>query len=172
MRDDQRMVPGEFARLDAFGNVSRGQMQQILSQLRIDNPVAGSNRAMQQRPAPINPGRNATKTYGPDAVWASRRIRAAYAKARGAFVAFTNGRGSLRPGIYQAEGRGFGRAGYGTSGRIRPVLIFVTKAQYEAGRFDFHYVARLTVEKQMSMQVNAAVQDHIRRLVERNANPL
>ena len=169
MRDDQRMVPGEFARLDAFGNVSRGQLQQILSQLRIDNPVLGSNRAMVRRTAPINPGRGASKKYGREAVAASRKIRAAYSNAGGAFVAFPNGTRRLLPGIYQAEGRSFGRLGYGASGRIRPVLIFVSKAQYEAGRFDFHYVARLTVDRQLAAQVDVAVQEHLRRLSERNA---
>jgi hypothetical protein len=45
MRNDQRAVPGQAAKLDAFGNISVGQIVQILSQLRLE-AGGGSNRAM------------------------------------------------------------------------------------------------------------------------------
>ena len=45
-----RVVPGAGARLDAYGNVSRGQVIQVLSQLRLQL-VAGTNRSMSQRTA-------------------------------------------------------------------------------------------------------------------------
>jgi hypothetical protein len=34
-------IPGQAARLDAYGNISRGQVQQILSGLRVSESVAG-----------------------------------------------------------------------------------------------------------------------------------
>ncbi len=45
-----RVLPGAGARLDAYGNVSRGQVIQVLSQLRLQL-VAGSNRNMSERSA-------------------------------------------------------------------------------------------------------------------------
>lgn len=45
-----RVVPAAGARLDAYGNVSRGQVIQVLSQLRLQL-VAGTNRSMSERTA-------------------------------------------------------------------------------------------------------------------------
>ncbi len=53
MRDGDRAVPGQAAKLDAYGNISRGQIIQILSQLGIESGP-GSNRAM----ARVLPGDN------------------------------------------------------------------------------------------------------------------
>lgn len=74
-------VPGAGARLDAFGNMSRGQIIQILSQLRI-TLVAGTNRNM--------------------AVAARKQI-AAQRKAGGRFFVVKPGTGKLKPGVYQRE---------------------------------------------------------------------
>lgn len=73
-------VPGQGARLDAYGNMTRGQVVQILSQLRVQF-VAGSNRPM---------SRNA------------REQIAAQRKAGGRFFVMPVG-GRVTPGIYQRE---------------------------------------------------------------------
>lgn len=142
MRDDQRMVPGRFARLDAFGNISRGQLVQILSQLRIDTTI-GSTRSLP---------RITTADNKVDRRRKAGVIRRAYQRAGGQYVAFPNGRGKLRPGIYQVRQFAAGRAD------PKPVLIFVTKAEYEEGRFDFHYVAELAIQRHLVPEVQAAVQ--------------
>lgn len=132
MRNDQRMVPGRAAKLDAFGNVSRGQLVQILSQLRIDSTV-GSTRSLPRIGAEDNAATQRAKRG---------TIRRAYKRAGGQYFALPNGRGKLPPGIYIARDTGFGRTD------PKPVLLFVSKAQYE-NRFDFWYVADLAVQRNL-----------------------
>jgi hypothetical protein len=137
MRADQRAVPGKFARLDAFGNFSRGQLVQILSQLRIESST-GSSRALPR----ILPADN-------EATQRAKRgtIRRAYNRAGGQYFALPNGRGRLLPGIYIARQFANGRSD------PRPVMLFVNRAQYEAGRFDFFYVAGLVIRRELPRQL-------------------
>jgi hypothetical protein len=74
------VTPGQGARMDAYGNVSRGQIIQVLSQLRLQL-VAGTNRSMSAD---------------------ARRQIAAQRKAGGRFFVAPVG-GKLQPGIYQRE---------------------------------------------------------------------
>ena len=73
-------VPGQGANLDAYGNMTRGQVVQILSQLRVQF-VAGSTRNMSR---------------------VAREQIAAQRKAGGRFFVAPVG-GKLAPGIYQRE---------------------------------------------------------------------
>jgi hypothetical protein len=73
------VVPGAGANLDRYGNISRGQVVQILSQLRVQL-VAGSERRM---------------GYGAKSIAAQR-------KAGGRFFVVPSGQ-RLAPGIYQRE---------------------------------------------------------------------
>lgn len=153
MPSDMRAVPGKAARLDAYGNLSNGQLGQILSQLRIDSH-AGHTRALprlsgaERALAATSTLRGLTSQQASDVRSARRKrnvIRRSLGRAGGRYVALPYGahRGKLPPGIYLNEGRDFGaRLGYGSTGRMRPVLIFVTKAYYEPERFDFYYVAK------------------------------
>ena len=146
MRDDQRMVPGKFARLDGYGNISRGQLVQILSQLRIDSS-SGSTRSLPRHTA----ADNAADTKRKAGV-----IRRAYKRAGGQYVAFPNGRGKLLPGVYLVRQTAWGRSD------PKPVLIFVSKAAYEAERFDFFYVANSVAKRHLRSDVEAAVADQLR----------
>lgn len=74
------VTPGQGAKIDAYGNVSRGQIIQVLSQLRIQL-VAGTNRSSTGN--------------------ARKRI-AAQRKAGGQFFVAPVG-GRLQPGVYQRE---------------------------------------------------------------------
>lgn len=94
------VVPGQFARLDEFGNISRGQITQILSQL------------------------TRTKVSGYTADITVRSRKGAIKRAGGEFIALPNGRGKLLPGIYQVRATAFGRTS------PKPIVIFVAKAQY------------------------------------------
>ena len=85
------------------------------------------------------------------------RVNAAQRKAGGEFVAFPNGRGKLPPGIYQVRATAFGRSD------PKPVIVFVTRASYEAGRLDFDYVSQISVARNLPAQVNAAMADQLRR---------
>lgn len=141
MRGTDRAVPGRFARLDAYGNISRGQIVQILSQLRIDTTY-GSTRSLP---------RFAFDDRGRDRRAKKARIKLAYKNAGGQYIALPDGRGRLQPGIYQVRSTAFGRTD------PKPVLIFVPKATYEPGRFDFHYVAQQAINKHFPAELRAAV---------------
>lgn len=148
MRDEQRMVPAKGAKLDAYGNVSRGQLVQILSQLRIESST-GSARSL-PRIVPSDTKREARLK--------ANKIRRALGRAGGQYIAFPDGRGRLKPGIYMTEGRDFGaKLGFGRKAGILPVLLFVTKAEYEAGRFDFLYVAQNTIRRVLPAEVSRAL---------------
>lgn len=74
-------VPGAGARLDAYGNVSRGQIAQIISQLGTEL-LSGYTNTPQSLKAKV----------------------AAQRKAGGQFIAVLPGRGGkLKPGVYQRE---------------------------------------------------------------------
>lgn len=140
MRKGDRAVPGRFARLDAYGNISQGQIKQILSQLRIDATV-GSTRSLP---------RFAFEDTKKDRQQKKRRIAKAFEKAGGQFLALPDGRGRLPAGIYQTRATAFGRSD------PRPVIIFVPGARYET-RFDFHYAARTAVLRHLGPETERAV---------------
>lgn len=93
-------VPGNGARLDAFGNMSSGQIIQILSQVATEM-TAGHNRTMSS---------------------VARKRIAAQRRAGGRFFVVMPGqRGKLLPGVYQREFMGK---------NITPVLIYVQSVRY------------------------------------------
>lgn len=75
------VVPGAGAKIDSFGNVSRGQIIQVLSQLRIQL-VAGSSRNL-----PFD----------------ARKQITAQRKAGGRFFVIKPGAKGAAPGVYQRE---------------------------------------------------------------------
>jgi hypothetical protein len=74
-------VPGQGAKLDAYGNVSKGQVVQVLSQLRLQL-LSGSSR---------------------NASFNARKQITAQRKAGGRFFVVNPGEGKLQPGVYQRE---------------------------------------------------------------------
>ncbi|KQW96964.1 hypothetical protein ASC94_09155 [Massilia sp. Root418] len=116
-----RAVPGSGARLDAFGNMSRGQIVQLLAYFRAF-PEAG---------------------YKANMTADSRARLARGTKRKQGYAYFVGRPGDRLPlGIYQRVGFGFGSA-------IKPVLLFVRSAVYTE-RFDFEYVVRKTVETEFA----------------------
>jgi hypothetical protein len=75
------VVPGQGAKLDAYGNVSRGQIIQVLSQLRV-TLTAGFTRNMS---------------------FEARKQIAAQRKAGGRFFVIRPGAKGAPPGVYQRE---------------------------------------------------------------------
>jgi len=164
MQPDMRAVPGKFARLDAYGNISPGQIRQILSQLRIELSAGATSvlprmsasekdalRSWQGGKGARAGMSNRQRSLAKDAQAKSRRIQSAYRRSGGQFVSFPNGRGKLLPGIYQVRDFAFGRAS------PKPVLIFVSKAAYEAGRFDFHYVAKTVAARALQSELDRSM---------------
>lgn len=136
-------VPGQKATLDAFGNVSVGQIRQILSWFDAAEQVAGSTQNMGQK------GRD------------KRRKGTKRARGFEYFVAHPGsrmGRGSwknnrrqtLTPGVYRRTFFGFGSS-------IEPILIFVTSATYKP-RFDFYGIAQRTVDREFKPALDRAMQ--------------
>lgn len=140
MPDDMFAVPGKFARLDAYGNMSRGQLVQILSQLRVPD-LAGSVRAL--------PRRGSAK-YADQNKRIDQTIKRAYRRAGGQYFMVPNRRGRMLPGVYLRANS----AKVGPQVRPRPVLIFVKSTAYE-DRYDFHYVAENTAAKRFPFHMNA-----------------
>lgn len=130
MRAGDRAVPGRFARLDRYGNVSFGQIIQILSQLRI------------------------TLTAGHDRNISTDRKKAAKARQRagGQYIALPNGRGKLPPGIYQRRDFAIGSAA------PRAVFVFVSGASYRK-RFHFERVARRTIAERLPVHFTRAYRE-------------
>lgn len=129
--DDMRAVPGSGAKLDAYGNMDRGQIVQILSYFRAF-PEAGYRANMSER----------------------QRARLARGSRRTGALGFAYfvgrpGDGKLPLGIWQR----FRSAHGGTA--LKPVLIFVRWAQYQA-IFDFEFVARTTIEREWPRQFERA----------------
>lgn len=124
MPADHFAVPGEAARLDGFGNITTGQIVQLLSYFRAF-PEAGYKANM------------------------SDKSRARLAKdnkrtgARG-FVYFSGRPAPGGPmGIWQRVQFGFGTA-------LKPVLIFVRSTNYEQNRFDYRAAAEESIARNLS----------------------
>lgn len=142
-------VPGAGADIDAFGNMSVGQIRQLLSWFDAAEIVAGSTQNMGEK------GRD-KKRKG------TRKSRgfeyfAASPGSRTGRRSWKNGRvQTLHPGIYKRTFFGFG-------GAITPILIFVRSARYSP-RFRFHEVARRTGDRVMRSEFNAALKREMDRL--------
>jgi hypothetical protein len=123
-------VPGAAARIDAWGNMERGQIIQILSYFQAFHEMGFRANTTAQGRARLARG-------------SRRRYGQAY------FVIRPGDPTHLKPGIWLREIHGFGT-------RVRPILRFVTRAQYEAERFDFYYVAEKAVEKHAQSEFRRA----------------
>jgi len=125
-------VPGAGATLDAYGNMSQGQISQILNILGALTE-AGYNKADSRTIARLKKGNKKKNIYG--------------------FEYFVSPVGSqynrhLQPGVYKRVITAFGTS-------LKPVLIFVKLAQYRQ-RLDFYGVAERTVNKQFPGYFNDA----------------
>jgi len=143
-------VPASGARLDAYGNVQRSQIAQIVSQVGTEL-TAGYSRTLRRRPGESNKR------------WGTRR-KQAFGKAGGQYFAVRQRRGKLRPGIYLAKGRYFGASlGYGRSGQISLVLAFVPRVSYRK-QFYFYEIAEQVSQREFGKQLEIAVEQSAARL--------
>ncbi|MDD3675906.1 hypothetical protein [Thauera propionica] len=138
--DGWRAVPGEKAKLDAFGNHSPGEIRQILSWFNVAEMSAGSTQNMSlKRQQSLKKG-------------SKKRFGFEY------FVVEPGGRGakSLHPGIYR-------RTSFNSLGKaIEPIIIFVRRASYKP-RFDFFGVGRRTADAVFPVEMDKAVRIEIER---------
>lgn len=119
MPGDYRAVPGAAAKLDAYGNMNRGQIVQILAFFRAF-PEMG---------------------YKANMTDAGRARLARGSRSKLGFAYFVGHPGNRLPlGVYQ-------RVKFAHGSAIKPVLIFVRSAVYES-IFDFGYVAETVVAQE------------------------
>lgn len=111
LREGWRAVPGEGAKLDRFGNMSKGEIQKILT------AVKASFDPAQNRSTSARSRRNARTA--PYFVAGLDRVSIVGGEQR-----IT--RASIAPGIYARDGRG-----------VKPVLIFVKKQPQYRARLPF-----------------------------------
>ena len=137
-------VPGERAKLDAYGNQSTGEIRQILSWFDAAERVAGSTQNMGF--AGREKRRKGTKKK---AGWEYFIVRVG---DRRSFVRGNGGRGThkMQPGIYR-------RTAFALGTRIEPVMIFIKAASYKP-RFDFYGVAAQTIEREFKPRLESALQ--------------
>jgi hypothetical protein len=123
------VVPGKGAQLDAFGNISGGQITAILSQLG----------------AHFDPLNNQTDTSR-----ARRRKREAKQGSRAGDY-FVPSKGShLPPGVYQRLSTGFG-------GAVRSVLFFVGRATYRP-RYPIYNFAQQVFDRRLAPRFHEELQ--------------
>lgn len=135
-------VPGQGAKLDAYGNMGPGQIKQIMSWFNVASPFAGSTQNMT----------DATRARRRKGTKKNRGFEyfAAMPGERTGRRSWINGRRqNLQPGIYQRTYFGFGSA-------IKPVLIFVPRVSYRK-RFDFFGLARRVVDKEYIPRFESAL---------------
>ena len=126
-------VPGEGAKRDAWGNMNRGQLVQVLSYFKSFPETGYKANMIDKRKASLARGGRKNRGFS-------------YFVVRPGDQA--NRRAGLPPGVWQRV-----RFGIGTA--LKPILIFVTRAHYDA-IFDFEYVAELTAKQQLSPQFSRA----------------
>ncbi|MCM2311334.1 MAG: hypothetical protein NDI84_08025 [Steroidobacteraceae bacterium] len=135
-------VPGQGARMDRFGNMSVGQIKQILAWFDAAEPYRGSTQNMGQK-GRDKKRKGTRKKRGFEYFYAAPGHRIGRRS-------WMHGRSqNLQPGIYERTLHAFGAS-------IRPVLIFVRSAGYQK-RFQFYEVAQQTVDQVADRIVNEAI---------------
>ena len=141
------VVPGQAARLDAFGNMSRGQVSQILNVLGTYSE-SGYNKANIKTIERLAKGNIKRGIYGFE-YW----VNTVGGKSNG-----------LQPGVYQRV-----KTGFGTS--LKPVLIFVRKVAYKI-RLNFYGIVSSVANREFPSQFDAAFSEAMRTSILRQQGGL
>lgn len=146
MRQNQRAVPAAGARLDAYGNMSKGQINQILSQLRtavVQGDFSNATNSKRSR------AKRAQQAYFVSQGSSARRF--GFQGARGKGQTFEQ---HLPAGVWVRHYTSWGTA-------VKPVVLFVSGVRYNK-RFDFFGVAERTVQRMLPLRMQAAVDEALR----------
>lgn len=131
-----RIVPGKAAQIDGFGNMASGQINQIISWFKAFGEQGYQSNMSDKRRKSL--GRDKKKSG-----------------ARGfAYFGLKAQRGKLPPGVYQRISTGFGSA-------VKPVMIFVSKANYRK-LLDFYGVAQRSVDRNLQREFDIALENALR----------
>lgn len=139
-----RIVPGQRARMDAYGNMSAGHIREILSWFDAAEQVQGSTQNLGEK------GR-AKRRKG------TKRRRSFEYFAAGPALRQTRRQISnrLQPGIYKRTWFSFTGPRGGRLQAIEPVMIFVKAAKYRK-RFDFYGMGQRVVDAEFGAELRKA----------------
>ena len=143
-------VPGQRAKMDAYGGQSVGEMRQILSYFDAAQMTAGSTQNMGAK------GRakklaGTRKTAGFEYFAVQPGDRRTFTRASG-----KTGTKAAQPGIYR-------RTLYALGSRIEPIVIFVRAASYKR-RFDFYNIAKAEGDRILQTELKRAIDESAARL--------
>lgn len=130
------IVPGEAAKIDAYGNMSAGQINQIVSWFRAFGEQGYAANMLQKGRARLARGSKSKGTQG------------------FAYFCLKKQVGKLLPGIYQ-------RFSFSIGSAVKPVMIFVRIPQYRK-RLDFYGVADRAAVSEFNAQYPSMLTDAIR----------
>jgi hypothetical protein len=133
------VVPGAAAKLDGNGNMSQGQISQLLNVLGAYTE-SGFNKANINTVKRLAKGNAKKNIYG-FVYWVNKVDGAGRNK-------------KIPPGIYQRVVTGFGTS-------LKPILIFVKQAQYKK-RLDFFGLAGAVVDKEFPGEFDRAFDEAMR----------
>lgn len=128
-----RVMPGEGAPLDAYGNISPGEISRVLNVLGMYTE-AGYNKANDKTRARLRKGNARRGQYG--------------------FEYWVNPVGArrqkhLQPGVYRRV-----YTAYGTS--LKPIMIFVSGAKYRM-RLDFFGIVEASMQRHLPVEFDKAM---------------
>jgi hypothetical protein len=141
MAADERAVPGTAVQLDAYGNMSRGQIVKILSQLR--TAVVQGDFSNQSN-SPRSRAKRAITAYFVSRGEGSQRAGRAGRRA-------ANYGQHLPRGVWERRVHAWGTS-------VRPVLLFVKGTAYTK-RFDFFGIAERVIASRFELHLVAAVKN-------------
>lgn len=130
MPSSYNVVPGAGAALDAFGNMSRGQISQLLNVLGTYTE-AGYNKANDKTRQKLAKGNIKKNQYGFEY-----------------FIAPVGKSRHLKPGVYKRFKTGFGSS-------LKPILLFVPRVKYTQ-RLDFFGAIEAKARERLAPNFNAA----------------
>ena len=131
-------VPGDAAKLDSNGNMSQGQISQLLNVLG-SYTESGFNKANINTKKRLAKGSIKKNTYG-FVYWVNPVVGS---KSR-----------HLQPGVYQRVATPFGSS-------LKPILIFVKQAAYKK-TLDFFGISKDTIDKEFPGEFDRAFNEAVR----------
>lgn len=154
MQPSERAVPASGARLDAYGNISRGQIAQILSQLRTAAVQGDFSNASDSKRSRATRAREAYFVSRGTGAWQGGHSWKSGAKSQ-----------HLPRGVWLR--RSFGA--WGTA--VKPVLLFVPRARYRA-IYRFFELAEQVVGQRFGAHFDESWAIALRTAIPRTQAPL
>ena len=142
-------VPGAAASLDAYGNMSRGQISQLLNVLGTYKE-GGYNKANAATRERLAKGNAKKGVYGFEYFVSYGGLGRASISIRGGEMHKTQiAKSHLTPGVYQRVSTGFGSS-------LKPILIFVKRAAYRK-RLDFYGIGQRVIDRDLQSNFKQAL---------------